>query len=616
MKIDYLFFLPALIISNVLFAQKTIKDTIPLEETVVTGTQVQVLRKNVPLTVTSISKEEINQSDESALLPIIGEFVPGLFVTERGVTGFGVATGAAGGITIRGIGGSPNTEVLILIDGNPQFMGIMGHPLPDAYVASDAEKVEVIRGPASILYGSNAMGGVINIITKKQTENGFKSNARMMYGSYNTQKYMISGGYKKGNFDIYASVNHDKTDGHRDSSAFDIVNGYIKANYKINEHYKVNADYSLAKFKSQDPGMEGFFAGEEINIMRGKTAFSVENNYKKVTGALKIYMNYGEHNITDGFHSLDHSSGVMFYQGLKLFKNNTITVGVDYINFGGKAENILAMNGQGIVFGDKTITEIGSYAFLQQTLFQKLIFNAGLRIENNSLYGNEVVPQTGFAYHPTNYTTIKGSVSKGYRSPTIRELYLWAPANEELQPERMMNYEIGMIQQLYANKLNFELTGFISEGNNLIQTVLVNGLPKNMNSGKFNNKGVELASYYNPVKGLHIHLNYSFLALKYPILAAPENQIFFNTRYNFGKLSFSISIKYINNLYVKLADATPEIKEDYTLLNTKITYAVNNNLNLFVSGENITNTEYQINYGYPMPGITFFGGVNFNLMKK
>jgi outer membrane receptor for ferrienterochelin and colicin len=67
----------------------------------------------------------------------------------------------------------------MLIDGHPQFMGIMGHPLPDSYVASDAERVEVIRGPASILYGTNAMGGVINIITKSRQKKVLSGNAHV-----------------------------------------------------------------------------------------------------------------------------------------------------------------------------------------------------------------------------------------------------------------------------------------------------------------------------------------------------------------------------------------------------------------------------------------------------
>ena len=213
MKTKFLIPLIISIISKLSFTQGIEKDTIEIEEVVVTGTRVEISRKNVPMTVTTISKEEINQSEESALLPVISARVPGVFVTERGVTGFGVATGSAGGITIRGIGGSPNTQVLVLIDGHPQFMGIMGHPLPDAYISSDAEKIEIIRGPASILYGSNAMGGVINIITRKQKKDGLTGNARIMYGSFNTQKYMANGRFKKNKFNIFASVNHDRTDG-------------------------------------------------------------------------------------------------------------------------------------------------------------------------------------------------------------------------------------------------------------------------------------------------------------------------------------------------------------------------------------------------------------------
>ena len=166
-----------LFLSYYLFSQ-SLNDTIQLNEVVVTGNKTEITRNNVPLTISVINSSTIENSNESALLPIISEQVPGVFVTERGTTGFGVASGAAGQISIRGVGGSPNTQVLMLLDGHPQYMGIMGHPLPDSYVASDVERVEIIRGPASILYGSGAMGGVINIITKKQKVDGYALNAR------------------------------------------------------------------------------------------------------------------------------------------------------------------------------------------------------------------------------------------------------------------------------------------------------------------------------------------------------------------------------------------------------------------------------------------------------
>jgi iron complex outermembrane receptor protein len=146
--------------------------------------------------------------------------------------------------------------------------GNYGHPLPDAYIASDVEKVEIIRGPASTLYGTNAMGGVVNIITKMQKENGFKANARLMFGSYNTQKYMTNTGFKMNGFDVFASFNHDQTDGHRDSSDFKINNGYARVGYNINSRFNLNADFSIANFDATDPGFENSIVGYTIDITR------------------------------------------------------------------------------------------------------------------------------------------------------------------------------------------------------------------------------------------------------------------------------------------------------------------------------------------------------------
>jgi outer membrane cobalamin receptor len=599
----------SLIISASTFAQTDTTKTINLDEVVVTGTKAAVNRNNVPLTVSVISNEKIENSSESALLPVLAEQIPGLFVTERGITGFGVSTGSAGQISLRGIGGNPNTQVLILLNGNPQFMGIMGHPLPDAYVASDVEKVEVIRGPASTLYGTNAMGGVINIITKQQNEEGFKANARLMYGSYNTQKYMINGGFKKNRFNVFASMNHDQTDGHRDSSDFKINNAYLRMGYLASNHFNANADFSLANFDATDPGPEGSKAGNTIDITRGMSAIEFNNKFDKTNGSLRFYY-FGEHIISDGFHSKDNNSGMVLYQALNLFKGNTFTIGTDFIKYGGIAENVKAMNGQGIIFGDTTIWEIAGYAYIQQDLFEKLVLNAGFRLDYNSVYGNEPVPTAGLAYHPTSTTTLKASVSKGFRSPTIRELYLWTPANANLKPERMMNYEIGIIQQFLKNKLSLELTGFKANGDNLIITVMESTGPKNENSGKFSNTGIEFAGTYKPFSNISFNANYSYISMDEPIIATPEQQLFISGTYKWNKFTINLSMQHIHNLHIQI---TPEkIKNSYTLLNSRISYTLNKYMDIFIKGENLTDRKYYINYGYPMPGLVIFGGINLH----
>lgn len=136
---------------------------------------------------------------QPSILPILTQQVPGLFITARGIMGYGVSGGAAGGMSLRGIG-SGSGRLMVLIDGHPQYMGLMGHPIADAYQSLMAERVEVLRGPASVLYGSNAMGGVINIVTRQLHEEGVKTNLNLGYGSFNTLQSEVTNRIRKGGF--------------------------------------------------------------------------------------------------------------------------------------------------------------------------------------------------------------------------------------------------------------------------------------------------------------------------------------------------------------------------------------------------------------------------------
>lgn len=588
-----------------------LKDTININEVVVTGTITRVNKNIIPMAISVVNRLQIAESDESALLPVLSGRVPGLFVTERGVTGFGVSGGSAGQISIRGIGGNPTTGVLVLIDGHPQYMGIMGHPLSDAYIASDAERVEVIRGPGSLLYGSNAMGGVINIITRKQNTEGLNSNVRLVYGAFNTQKYMGSAGFKHNRLSVFGSVNHDQTDGHRPDSEFNINNGYIKIGYDLNKNFKVGSDFSLAKFKTTDPGPDTLNAlkGNSLDITRGYFSVFLDNEYEKFSGTAKFFYNFGEHNITDGFHSNDKNWGLNLSEAFKLYAGNTISIGTDFIKYGGKAENIKSMNGKGITFSDTTLYELGAYIVMQQTIFEKLTLNGGIRIQHNERYGNECIPSVGFAWQILPSTTWKTIISKGFRSPTIRELYMWNH-NPDLVPERIMSYETGVSRTFLNGKLNAELTGYITNGDNLIVT---GALGKLYNSGIIRNKGVEVVVNASPVKNLSVNLSYSYIHMESPLFATPKHNLFIGARYNWNRISISVNIHQINDLDT---DATTIIKlESYTLLNAKLVYHVTPKLEIFASAENILDQKYEINRYYPMPGTTLLGGVNFRMGK-
>ena len=124
-----------------------------LEEVVVTGTRRAENVRFLPMTVSIISRQKLTQQHQTSVLPTVMQQVPGVFVTSRSMMGYGVSTGAAGGINMRGITGGAG-QLMVLIDGHPQYQGIYGHPISDSYQTMMAERVEVLRGPASVLYGS------------------------------------------------------------------------------------------------------------------------------------------------------------------------------------------------------------------------------------------------------------------------------------------------------------------------------------------------------------------------------------------------------------------------------------------------------------------------------
>lgn len=181
-----------------------------LDEVVVTGTRNETDIRHLPMTLSIVGRPEIEKRYEPSLFPILNEQIPGLFTTSRGVMGYGVSTGAAGGISVRGIGGS--AQMLVLIDGHPQYMGLFGHPIADAYQTMLAERVEVLRGPASVLYGSNAMGGVINIVTRRQKENGVQTSVNLGAGSYGTIQTEATNRIRKGRFSSVVSASYNRTD--------------------------------------------------------------------------------------------------------------------------------------------------------------------------------------------------------------------------------------------------------------------------------------------------------------------------------------------------------------------------------------------------------------------
>ncbi|MDR0796945.1 MAG: TonB-dependent receptor [Tannerella sp.] len=371
---------------------------------------------------------------------------------------------------------------------------------------------------------------------------------------------------------------------------------------------------------AQVPGQESRpLLDGTTDALRGMSGLSFENNYGKTRGAVNFYYNWGDHKINDGyfeggtprpflFKSTDYMGGVNIFQAVNLFKGNTMTGGFDVKLYGGNAYR----DPKTEIFADHIkLHEVAGYILGQQQLW-RFMFEAGLRLENHKLYGSEWVPQAGISFRAAEQTRLKFSFSKGFRTPNMRELYMFAPANEALLPERSLSYDFTVSQKLIDNRLNMELTLFSIRGDNMIEVVQVGeGRMQNRNVGRFSNKGIEFSLNYLLHNNLFVNANYSYLDMEKPVTGAPENKFYAGVTYRQGKFSLSAGAQIIDRLYLVTGDRPRTT--DYTLIDAQIGYSPLKWMEIIVKGNNLTGKKIETMNGYPMPKATMMAGLSIHL---
>lgn len=598
---------------------ENLEDSLSLQEVVVTGTRNATDVRHLPMTVTVIGRDKLTEQHQTSVLPTVMQQVPGLMVTSRSMMGYGVSTGAAGGINLRGITGGAG-QLLVLIDGHPQYNGIYGHPISDSYQTLMAERVEVLRGPASVLYGSNAMGGVLNIVTRAMHGDGVRTTIDLGAGSYGTVQAEASKQVRSGNFSSTASVQYGRTDNHRPRMGFEQYGGYLKLGYDFTTHWNAYVDANITHFNSSYPGSVSspLFDADQW-ITRGVVSAALENHFNHTSGALSVYTNFGRHKIDDGtansalptqrfFRSKDALAGVSWYQSAQFFEGNRVTVGVDYQHIYGNAYYTSKQTGEVLDTPNKQSgkshrNEIAGYVDFRQDITDWLTVDAGLRLDHHSIVGTEWVPQAGVVVRPITTGEIKAMASKGFRNPTMREMYLYPPSNEELEPERLWNYELSWRHRLGAFHYGANL--YYIKGDNMIQTVN----RKNVNTGEIENYGMELEAAWHINSHWAVNTNHSVLHMEHPVIAAPDYKGFIGADYHLQRLTVNAGLQYINGLYTAVGDN--EQKEDFCLLNASVNYALTRGVTVWLRGENLLAQHYEINLGYPMPRATFMAGLNW-----
>ena len=589
-----------------------------LSTSVVTGSRYSVLRDRVASPVSVVGRSAIAASDAGTVLPALLERIPGLFVTSRGLSGYGVSGGAAGAISLRGFGAAAG-RVAILIDGHPQFESIYGHPVPDEYLAGNAAKVEVSRGCASLLYGSGAMGGAINILTRKPVADGNILEFKALGGSYGTARASFYDAYRKGRLSASASLNYERSDGHRDNSAFNSLGGMLNFGYEFSPVWKASARFSYTDARSENPGTVSAPMYEAwARIRRGMAGISIENSSDKMSGSVDIYYNYGYHLINDGhtaqqaaqkylFNGTDFTAGVTAYETVSIFEGNRLTAGIDLMQFGGHAYR----NPETEVYADhRRLHEEAVYVYDNQS-FGSLTLSAGLRLDNHSLCGPQLIPQLGASWTPIPQAYVKASAAKGFRVPNMKELYMYMVANEELKPEDAWSYDLTFGGHLLDGALNIEASAYYMTGSNIIEVNIVDGKKQNRNVGEFSNFGADLSADWKICKNLSVNANYSFLNMSKIYTGAPRHKAWLGADYRLGKFTANLGAMAIGGLYLTTGDSPRT--SDYIDLRLRLSYSLSKSLKVFAHGYNLLNQNYETMDGFPEAGASVLAGLSLSL---
>ncbi len=572
-----------------------------LPDVVVSATRVEEPVQDVAQDVTVLTAQEIKRDGFSTITGAIAS-VMGVQVNEYG---------NRGSIATASIRGATSAQVLILIDGKRLNLPSTGQfDLNDLPITlDDVERIEVVRGASSALYGADAMGGVINIITKNPGKPVTSLSAS--YGSSDTRHISAYSSRQAGVFGYVLSTEKETSDGFMPNTDYDLWNLDGKVTLKLSKDANVvfNANY---EHKEEGVPGEVDYPTPDAREHDENELFGIGLNIKKMH--LNLYshksgLHYWDPLVEDDYYRTG-MRGADIQDSFLLGSSNLVTAGGEIV-----AERLNSN-----VVGIKNRTTEGVFAQDQLIFTENLIATAGLRYDNYDL-GSRVTPRVSALYRPFAKTTFRISAGMGYRVPTFEDLYWpntgYAEGNPNLKPEKSKEYEISF-EQMFGKSLTAKALAFHKNVEDLIQwEELPSGMwmPENIDQARIN--GIEFDANY-VFKNIALSLSYYYQDPKDENTG--ENIPYLPRQNVKGNISYETKTGLIASLegnYVSNYVTPGSPSWSYYYLNGKISQKVplfggRANGEIFLEGKNILDNKYQIVQGYPMPPAAVTGGVRIS----
>ncbi len=636
-----------LLFSN-LFSQENSekeKKTPPLQhEITVTATRIETSTREVASSVTVISREELERTKKTTLLQALEEIM-GLTVIQNGPAGGAAST------LIRG-GNSEHT--LILMDGvelNDPISPARSFDLAHVTLES-VERIEVLRGPQSTLYGSDALSGVINIITRKgQDETSFSLlSSGGTYGTF-ASNAGVSGGSGKIHYSLGASYLRSdgfsaagsSYEGNEEKDGYQNLTLSGRLGYRINNDLELDFILRRIETRSELDNFGGDYGDDPNSTQKNQSLFLkgqvrallLKNRWEQKFSFSFVDYDRRHENNADEAHPFDSEEGFFksslvnldWQNNLFLHQNHTLTFGIDHQQEQGESE----YHSEGIwgpytsLFPLRRARITGLY-FQDQIRFASRFFaTAGLRIDTHTQFGTS----TTFRLAPALFikgtqTKLKATIGTGFKSPSLYQLYapesLMGPiGNENLNPEKSTGWDMGIEQYFFEGKISVGATYFQNDYQDLIQFDQVQGYT---NVGKAESKGMEFFAQSR------LGENFSFAASFTRVEAKDLDTDTLLLRRPRDKFSASLDYHFLEKAHISLSLIHTGKRDDqdfstwpaarvtlpgFTLLNTVVSYELFQNVQIFCRMDNLLNEKYEMIKGYGASGRAASLGLNLSL---
>jgi len=573
------------------------KEAISLPEVVVTASRLEETQTASAMTV--ITAEKLKEQGITNVADALRE-VPGLMVTQNGL----------GGIASVFVRGADSGQAVIMIDGVPVYdpsgisKGDFSAFLPHLSV-EDIDRIEIVRGPQSVLYGSNAMTGAINIITKKGKGKP-KTIFRLEGGSYNTFSENLSVRGAGDHVSYFLSLKRFDTNGisktpdepDKDGYRFNHAGGSITA--ALNERVEVGASFS---YLDAEQGLDGWNTFE-----KDKLGF-VQTYYKqKISSLWQHTLKLAYTNTHRLYQPYSFYDGDLYYlawqHNLNVLPYLKFIAGFDYQQ---ERANTSYME-------EKTQDE---KAWFVEAIFNQdnVYLNVGVRYDRHQTAGDKVTYRLAGAYLLPTQTKLHASFGTGFRTPSLYQLFDANYGNLNLKPEYSQGYDIGIMQYLWHKKVSFDVTYFFTRTKDLIDWIMTD--PTTWAGQYFNVKeahtqGIEVMAEFAPMNCLKLNLFYTWLNAKDVtkhswLLKRPHHRGGFEITYYLPKEKGSVNFGavYTDKYY----DYGNTIISSYFVAHISARYKLLPYLTLTTSINNLFDADYQETYGYNTLGFNAYGGI-------